>query len=146
MADFVLSIATVKTAFDTFRTAQAASNTAKAAIVSLGAAPSRPVDVAADTDWNSYVTSLNTYNSTLAGLVTTANTTANTQRTAELAVIAAMGYGTGDTPDSICLDQWLHVVGSGGGVLTYSLYIGASINSTYLTILSSAPTQAYPLF
>ena len=143
MSDFVLAIATVKSAFDTFRTAQAATNTTLASIQAL-VLPTRPNVVAANSDWNNYVTALNTYSSSLSTLHATLVTQEATQRTAELAVIAAMGYGSGDTPDSVCLDQWLNVMGSGGGVLTYTLWIGASVNSTYLTILTSMPTQAYP--
>lgn len=144
MADFTLSVAAVKSAFDTFRTAQATTAAAQLALTELGAAPAKPTTVVADADWNNYVASLDTYNASYATDSAAVFAAQATQRTAELAVIAAMGYNTGDTITSLCLNQWVHVVGSGSGVLTYSLYIGAGVNSTYLTILSSAPTQPYP--
>jgi hypothetical protein len=145
MADFILSVPAVKSAYDTFVTAQAATVAAQAAVDAI-VAPVRPVDVVNSSDWNTYVANYDAYVSSLAAAKATLVTDTNTQRTAELAVIAAMGYNTGDTPYSICLDQWIHVVGSGSGPLEYSVYIGASVNSTYLTVISSTPTQAYPLY
>lgn len=144
MADFILSVAAVKTAYDTFVTARATTATRQATLTGYGAPPARPTTVVADSDWNNYVTTLDTYNSNIATATTALNVAKGNQRTAELGVIDALGYATGDTPSSICLDQWVHVVGSGGGVLTYSEYIGAATNSTYLIIIEAVPTQAFP--
>lgn len=140
---FVLAIATVKTAYDTFLTARAATAAKQAEIVALGARPTPPVDVAVNADWNNYNVAVDGYDQGLITLNGQLSILKGTQRTAELAVITALGYnGAGTYP---CLDQWVTVVGAGAGILTYTNYIGASVKSTYLTILTSAPTQAYPL-
>lgn len=144
MPTFTLAIATVKTAYDTFVTAKAATATAAAAIVSAGAEPTPPTVVGADADWNSYVTSNLSWLSTNATLQTALFNAQVTQRTAELAVITALGYNTANTLSTQALNEWIHVTGSGGGVLTYSHWIGASANSTYLTISTILPTQAFP--
>lgn len=146
MSVFVLSVAAVKAAYDTYVTAKTATAAAQAAITGAGAAPTPPNYVVADADWNNYVTSLDSWTSTNAGLINTLTTAKATQRTAELAVIAAMGYNTGNESQSICLDQWVKVVGAGAGPLTYTKYIGASAGSLYLTELSDPPTQHYPKY
>ncbi len=141
MADFILATATTKTAYDAFVTATAATATAKAALTT---APARPTIVVADADWNNYVTSYDSWVTSNATALATLAAAQVTQRNAEKQVIVTLGYNTGDTPASICLDQWVHLTGSGAGPLTYSVWIGASVNSLYLTILTSIPANPYP--
>lgn len=145
MANFTLAIAAVKTTYDTFLTNRATSVAALATLNAL-VKPTPPTEVIANSDWNTYTASLLTYEGSLATAQAAYFTATQAQRTSELAVIAAMGYGTGTTPETICLDQWVKVVGAGAGILTYTNWIGASVNSTYLTIVTAQPVQKYPLF
>jgi hypothetical protein len=147
MSVFTLAIATTKTAYDTYKTAAAATAAARQAIVDAGARPTYPVDVLADADWNSVTTAQNTWDATNTTLTATLAAAEAAQRTAELAVMTTMGYGSASTVTSgIVANQWVRVVGAGGGVLTYTNYIGWGSTSSYLQILTTAPTQAYPLF
>jgi hypothetical protein len=144
MANFSLVIATVKSAYDTYLTANATLAQAEADIIALGAAPTKPTIVNANADWNSYVTSLDTWNASNTTLHAAYKTASDAARTAELAVIAALGYGTGDTLDSIVFNQWVHLTGSGAGILTYSHWVGVAADFTHLTVSTSLPTKAFP--
>lgn len=147
MADFILSTSAVKTAYDGFVTAKAATATALMNLnTAISAQPQPPTAVVVDNDWNNYVAALDTWQTNKATLQATYAAALVAQRTAEEQVIQTLGWLTGDTPTSICLDQWVKVVGAGGGVLTYTNWIGASVKSTYLSIQTVQPTQAYPLF
>lgn len=143
MANFTLAISAVKTAYDTFLTAQAATAAVQDDIDNL-TAPTKPDVVLINSDWNNYTTALLTYESDLAALQSDLFDAKQAQRTAELAVIAALGYDTGDTPSTICLDTWVKVVGAGAGILTYTNYIGAGTNSTYLQVSTTLPTAPFP--
>ena len=147
MSVFTLAIASVKTAYDTYKTATASVTAAEAAITSAGARPTYPAVVLADADWNDITTSQNTWDATNTTLQATLTSAKAAQRVAELAVMTAMGYGSASTVTSgITQNEWVKVVGAGGGVLTYTNYIGYSSTSTYLTIHPTLPTQAFPLF
>lgn len=142
---FVLAIAAVKTAYDTYLTFNATIGVAKAAIVAAGASPTPPTIATIDADWNNYVTANEAW--IAANIILQANlqTAITSTRNAELGVIIALGYNSGDIPDSLCLDQWVKVVGAGGGILTYTDYIGASKLSIYLTIVHTpGPAHPYP--
>lgn len=147
MSVFTLAIATVKTAYDTYKTATAAVTAAEGAITSAGARPTYPAVILLDADWNDVTTTQDSWDTANAGLITTLNSAKATQRTAELAVMAAMGYGSAATVTSgICANEWVKVVGAGAGVLTYTNYIAYSSTSAYLTVLTTLPTQAFPNF
>ncbi len=143
MANFTLAISAVKSAYDTFLTAQDATQSVQDDIDAL-VLPTKPEVVLANSDWNNYTTALLTYESDSADLEKDLADAQATQREAEIAVIEALGYDTGDTPATICLDQWVKVVGSGGGILTYTHYIGAGTNSTYLQVSTTLPTAPFP--
>ena len=143
MAVFTLSVSAVKTAYDIYINAGIVVDAAKAAVVAAGARPTYPIDVVTNADWNSVTTAQNTWDAANVTLVAAVATATATQRTGELGVITALGYGSGDT-SGICLDQWVKVVGAGGGALTYTNYIGAATNSAYLVISNVLPTQAFP--
>ncbi len=147
MSVFTLAIATVKTAYDTYKTATAAVATAQAAITSAGARPVYPAVVLLDADWNDITTAQNSWDTADATLQATLRTAKASQRTAELAVMTAMGYGSAaNVTSGITANEWVKVVGAGAGVLTYTNYIAYSTTSSYLTILTTLPTQAFPLF
>lgn len=137
---FTLVVATVDTAYAHYLLAVAAVDSDQVHITALGAKPVAPTAAVANTDWNNYVTSLNTYISSMATLQATLATDIIAQRTAELAVLTALGYNTGDT--NICSDQWVKV--QGGSFTT--AWIGFSSQSTYLKVTLSNPTQAFPYY
>ena len=140
------SISAIKTAYDTFKTAQAATATAQAAITSAGQRPLFPVEVITDTDYTNIVTAQASWDSANGPLIATLATEKATQRTAEIAVITAMKGGNGGTYGS---DVWTKLTGAGGGVLTYTNWIAYPSNATlpdgnpYLIILTAAPTKTY---
>lgn len=142
MAIFSLAIATTKAAYDTYLTAQQAVEDAQTDIDNLGARPAYPNVATTDSSYNNVTTSQDTYDSDLATAEAALVTAKEECRTAELAVITTLGYGTGKTHQA--LDQWVRVVGAGGGILTYTHYIGAATDSTYLTVSTTLPTQAFP--
>lgn len=142
MAVFSLVVANVKTAYDAFVTATVATAAAQAA---LTASPAKPTIVVTDADWNNWVTSYDSWVTTNAAALATLATAKTVQRNAEVGVLTRLGVGSGDESQSICLDQWVHLIGAGSGPLTYSVWIGASVYSSYLSpILTSIPANAYP--
>jgi len=143
MSVFTLSIATVKTAYDGYITAQGTLASAQAALDSLGARPVQADEITSDATYNFVVGEQQTWDTNYATQNASVISAQTALRTAELAVIDALGYGTGDIY-GICLDQWVKVVGSGGGTLTYTSWIGAATESTYLTVIQVEPTQAFP--
>lgn len=143
MADFVLAIATTKTAYDAFLTARAVTVAALATLNAL-TAPVKPTVALLDATWSTYTGLLATYVAAVASATTALKTASDAQRVTELAVIATFGYGGNYTAGTTCMDEWVKVVGAGAGILTYTNYIGAATNSTYLVISTSLPAQAFP--
>lgn len=144
MAVFTLAIATTKTAYDAYLTANATIRTAQTAIAVAGAQTTKPNVSTADADWNSYVTANEAWIATNITLQANLQAAIANTRVTELAVIATLGYNTGDVTDSICSDAWVKVVGAGGGILTYTDYIGYAATSIYLTITHALPAHAFP--
>lgn len=143
MSLFILSISAVKTKYDNYKIAADTVATDQAAVDAQKASkPTPPVDVVTNSDWNTYNAALDGWTTSLASLEATLFSSQQALRLAEIDVIKELGYQ--QNADYPCLDQWVKIVGTGGGPLTYTDYIGASITSTYLTILTSAPTQHYP--
>lgn len=147
MPSFTLAIANTKSAYDAFLTARATTTAAIATRAALSA-PTKPTVTLLDADWNDYTALKVTYD---AAVVTADNAVAvatAAQRTAELAVIASLGYvappGVQNVQATVCLGEWVKVVGTGGGILTYTNYIGASFTATALVISTTLPTQAFP--
>lgn len=149
MAVFTLAVADVKTAYDAYLTANAVVTAAAAAITGAGAMPVAPVDIVSNSDWNDYVTALDAWLAANVTLQATYAAALSTKRVTELAIYTAMGYGSNDENQSIVLNQWIKVVGAGGGILTYTHYIAGGTftgNRINLIVKTVLPTQAYPSF
>lgn len=143
MSVYAIDITTIKTAYDTYVTAKAATVAANQAIIDAGSEPTYPQVVTTNNSWNSVTTSRNTWVTNNSTLKATLKTCQDTQRTAEVAVITTLGYGSGAT-SGICCDEWVTVVGAGGGILTYTNYIGFANNTSELKVSLTLPTQNFP--
>jgi len=135
---FQLNVATVDTAYAHYVNALVVVDSDNAHISELGARPAQPTTAVASSDWNTYVTSLNTYNSSLLTYQDSLNVHTASLRTAELAVLAALGLNTGYT--NICCGIWVEVQGNS----FTTAWIGFYCNSTSLTIHYSSPSNPFP--
>jgi hypothetical protein len=134
---FQLNIATVDTAYAKYVLATNVVDTDIVHITALGSEPTPPVFDSTGSAWDTYVTALNTYDSSLAALNDSLFVHKGTQRTKELAVLTTLGYGTQYT--NICVNQWVKVQGT-----FTTAWIGFSSGSTYLSVTFLKPKNPFP--
>ena len=142
-----ISVANIKTAYDTYVTAATAAANALIAIQGLGPRPTFPTIVITDADYNNVVTAQGTWDGSYATNLAAYEADVVTARSAELAVINVIQTGSGVTKGA---NEWFKLVGAGAGPLTYTNWIAYSSIDTnpnddlpYLVIATVQPTKPF---
>ncbi len=136
--NFTLVIATVDTAYKAFSLSVAVVDSDLVYITRLGSRPTNPTYDTTAAQWNAFVSSVSTYDSSLLALQDSLVIHQTTKRTNELVVLADLGYGSAlSNPPS---NQWVKVQGS-----FTTAWIGwAPVYNPSLKVIFVAPTQLFP--
>jgi hypothetical protein len=135
--NFSLVIATTDSAYRDWYVAKNARDTVIAHITSLGARPVAPIYDSTNTNHSTFATAATTWDSSWNSLQTILTADIVTARTAELALLATIGYGTPYTNTPV--NQWIMV--QGGSFPT--AWIGYLINTNYIVVTTVRPTRAF---
>lgn len=136
--NFSLVIATTDSSYAHWKLSTTAVATDNAAIVSLGVRPTPPAYDSTNGNHSTWATSAATWDSSSNSLQTILAADIVTNRTNELTLLASIGYGSAfaNTP----VNQWIMVQGNN----FTTVWIGYEINTNYIVVLTTRPTQAFP--
>lgn len=136
--NFTLAIANVDTAYAHYLIGVAVVDTDQAHLTGLGARPTPPVQATTGTDWSTYVASAATYDSSYTAVNDSLFEHTGAARTLELSLMATLGYGS--VLQNPCVNQWVKVQGASFS----TAWIGYSSTSSYISIVGTLPTKAFP--
>lgn len=140
-----ISVSGIKSAYDTLGTAAAATASAYATLIGLGARPTYPVDVVADSDYNNVTATIATWDASYATDSAAYNVAVAAQRAQEAVTEALMP-----------LNQWVKLTSLANWGSATTQYIGypcpPSMQSTAnscslygILTVDALPTRAFPL-
>lgn len=114
--------ATAKSKLNDYLTAKVDTDAAAQAITDLGPRPALPEIITSQSDYNTATTAMATWDTDYDAAKATYDATYTVMRSYEFELIAAVFYQTPIT--NATPNQWVKFTNAGGGVLTYTLWLG----------------------